>query len=74
MAAEAEYSKLTIINVRRYFRQFGSRRRTVTPLTIEALYEYLLEKLSLYLPRLMRWLSSSRVMTSSMRRALVTKS
>lgn len=58
MAEEAECSKLTIINIRRNLRQFGSvhapvtrvgRKRTVTPLMMEALCDHLSEKPGLYL-------------------------
>jgi hypothetical protein len=58
MAEEAECSKLTIINIRRNVRHFGSvhasltrigRRRTVTPLMMEALCDHLSAKPGLYL-------------------------
>ena len=58
MAEEAECSKLTIINIRRNLRLFGSihapptrigRKRTVTPSMIEALCDHLFEKPGLYL-------------------------
>jgi hypothetical protein len=50
MAEEAECTKLTVINIRRNLRQFGTiyalqtrsgRKRTVTPLMIKALCEHL---------------------------------
>lgn len=58
MAEEAECTKLTIINIRRNLRQFGTiyapqtrvgRKRTVTPLMIKALCDHLSEKPGLYL-------------------------
>ena len=58
MAEEAGCSKLTIINIRRNLQLFGSvhvpptwigRKQTVTPSMIEALWDHLFEKLSLYL-------------------------
>ena len=57
-AAEAESSKITIIHIRRNLRQFGSiyapqtrkgRKRTVTPLIIEARSDHPSEKPGLYL-------------------------
>lgn len=53
MAEQAEYSKQTVISTRNNLRQFGSlyapqtqvgRRRTITPLMIEALYDQRYEK------------------------------
>lgn len=58
MAEEVECSKLTIINIRRNVRHFGSvhapltrigRRRTVTPLMMKALCDHLYAKPGLYL-------------------------
>ncbi|KAJ5471818.1 hypothetical protein N7539_008761 [Penicillium diatomitis] len=86
MAEEAECSQATIINIRANLRQFGSvhapptrigRRRTVTPLMIEALCEHLSEKPGLYLDEMAVFLWDefrTLVTTSSIRRALVAKS
>lgn len=58
MAEEAECTKVTIINIRRNLRQFGTiyapqtrigRKRTMTPLMINALCDHLSEKPGLYL-------------------------
>lgn len=58
MAEEAECTKLTIINIRRNLRQFGTsyapqtrtdRKRTVTPIIMKALCEDLSKKPGLYL-------------------------
>jgi transposase len=85
MAEEAECSQATIINIRANLRQFGSvhapptrigRRRTVTPLMIEALCEHLSEKPGLYLDEMAVFLWDefrTLVTTSSIRRALVAK-
>ena len=85
MAEEAECSKLTIINIRRNLRLFGSvhapptrigRKRTVTPSMIEALCDHLFEKPGLYLDEMAIFLwdeFETLVTTSSIRRALVAK-
>ena len=85
MVEEAECSKVTIINIRRNLRQFGSvhappnrigRRRTVTPLMIEALCDHLSEKPGLYLDEMAVFLWDefhAMITTSSIRRALVAK-
>ncbi|KAJ6114185.1 hypothetical protein N7512_007630 [Penicillium capsulatum] len=85
MAEEAECSKATIINIGRNLRQFGSvhapptrvgRKRTVTPLMIEALCDHLSEKPCLYLDEMAVFLWDefhAMVITSSIRRALVAK-
>jgi transposase len=82
MAEEAECSKVTIINIRRNLRQFGSvhappnqigRRRTVTPPMIEALCDHLSEKSGLYLDEMAVFLWDelhTLATTSSIRRAL----
>lgn len=58
MAEEAECSKVTIINLRRNLRHFGSfhapptsggRKRSVTPLIVDALCDHLSEEPALYL-------------------------
>jgi hypothetical protein len=58
MAEEAECSKVTIINIRRNLRQFGSiytpstcigRKPAVTPLMIDVLCDHLSETPDLYL-------------------------
>lgn len=83
MAEEAESTKLTVINIRRNLRQFGTiyapqtrtgRKQTVTPLMIKALCEHLSEKPGLYLDEMAVFLwDEFRIMvtTSSIRRALV---
>lgn len=85
MAEEAKCSKVTIINIRRNLRQFGSvyatptrigRKPTVTPLMIDALCDHLSEKPGLYLDEMAIFLwDEFRLMitTSSIRRALVAK-
>ncbi|KAI2681221.1 hypothetical protein DTO013E5_7825 [Penicillium roqueforti] len=85
MAEEAECSKVTIINIRRNLRQFGSvhapptrvgRKPTVTPLMIDALCDHLLEKPGLYLDEMAVFLWDEfrmMVTASSIRRALVAK-
>jgi transposase len=85
MAEEAEYSQATIIDIRANLRQFGSvhapptrigRKRTVTPLMIEALCDHLSEKPGLYLDKMAVFLWDefrTLVTTSSIRRALVAK-
>lgn len=85
MAEEAECSQATIINIRANLRQFGSvhapptrigRKRTVTPLMIEALCEHLSEKPGLYLDEMAVLLWDefrTLVTTSSIRRALGLK-
>lgn len=85
MAEETECSKVTIVNIRRNLRQFGivhapptriGRRRTVTPLMIEALCDHLTEKPGLYLDEMVVFLWDefhSLATTSSIRRALVAK-
>ena len=85
MAEEAECSERTIKNIRRNLRQFGSvhappnrigRRRTITPLMLEALCDHLLEKPALYLDEMAVFLwdeFQTLVTTSSIRRALVSK-
>ena len=85
MAEEAECSKLTITNIRRNLRLFGSvhapptrigRKRTVTPPMIEALCDHLFEKPGLYLDEMAIFLwdeFQTLVTTSSIRRALVAK-
>lgn len=83
MAKEAECSKVTIINMRRNLRQFGSvhappnrigRRQSVTPLMIEALRDHHLWKPGLYLDEMAVFLWDefhAMITTSSIRRALV---
>ncbi|KAJ5348522.1 uncharacterized protein N7506_001775 [Penicillium brevicompactum] len=85
MTEEAECSEATIINIPANLRQFGSvhapptrigRKRTVTPLMIEALCERLSEKPGLYLDEMAVFLWDefrTLVTTSSIRRALVAK-
>lgn len=85
MAEEAECSELTVKNIRRNLRQFGSvhapptrvgRRRTVTPSMLQALCEHLLEKSGLYLDEMVLFLwdeFDTLVTTSSIRRALIAK-
>ena len=85
MAEEAECSKLTIINIRRNLRHFGSvhapltrigRRRTVTPLMMQALCEHLYAKPRLYLDEMTVFLWDEfqvLVTTSSIRRALIAE-
>lgn len=85
MAEEAECSKLTITNIRRNLRLFGSvhapptrigRKRTVTPPMIEALCDHLFKKPGLYLDEMAIFLwdeFQTLVTTSSIRRALVAK-
>jgi transposase len=85
LAELAECNKLTIINIRRNLRQFGNiyapqtrvgRKRTVTPLMIEALCDHLFEKPGLYLEEMAELLWDefhTMVTTSSTRRALVAK-
>ncbi|KAJ5471939.1 hypothetical protein N7539_008508 [Penicillium diatomitis] len=85
MAEQAECNKLTIINIRRNLRQFGSiyapqtrvgRKRTVTPQMIEAFCDHLFEKPGLYLDEIAVFLwdeFQTMVTTSSIRRALVAK-
>lgn len=85
MAEEAECSKLTIINIRRNLRQFGSvhapltrvgRKRTVTPPMLEALCDRLSEKPGVYLDEMAFFLwdeFQTLVTTSSIRRALIAK-
>lgn len=82
MAEEAECSKLTVVNIRRNLRQFGSvhapptrigRKRTVTPLMFESLCDHLSEKPGLYLDEMVVFLwdeFQTLVTTSSIRRAL----
>ncbi|KAJ5244598.1 hypothetical protein N7489_004694 [Penicillium chrysogenum] len=83
MADEAECTKLTVINIRRNLRHFGTiyapqtrtgRKRTVTPLMIKALCEHLSEKPGLYLDEMAVFLWDefrTMITTSSIRRALV---
>ena len=83
MAEEAECSQATIINICANLRQFRSvhapstrigRKRTITPLMIEALCEHLPEKRRLYLDEMAVFLWDefrTLVTTSSIRRALV---
>lgn len=85
MAEEAECSQPTILNIRRNLQQFGSvhapstrigRKRTVSPLMIEALCDHLSEKPGLYLDEMAVFLWDefrTQVTTSSIRRALVSK-
>jgi transposase len=85
MDEEAKCSQATIINIRSNLRQFGNvhapptrigRKRTVTPLMIEALCENLSEKPGLYLDEMTIFLWDefrTLVTTSSIRRALVVK-
>jgi transposase len=85
MAEEAECSKVTIINIRRNLRQFGSvhapptrigRKSTVTPLMIDALCDHLSEKPGLYLDEMVIFLWDefrTMITISSIRRALVAK-
>ena len=85
MAEQAECSKQTIISIRNNLRQFGSlyalqtrvgRKRTVTPLMIEALCDHLYEKPGLYLEEMVVFLwdeFQAMVTTSSIRRALIAK-
>lgn len=83
VADEAECTKLTVINIRRNLRQFGTiyapqtrtgRKRTVTPLMIKALCEHLTEKPGLYLDEMAIFLWDefrTMITASSIRRALV---
>ncbi|OQD72532.1 hypothetical protein PENANT_c242G05870, partial [Penicillium antarcticum] len=83
MAEEAECTKVTIINIRRNLRQFGTiyapqtrigRKRTMTPLMIVALCDHLSEKPGLYLDEMAVFLwdeFQAMITTSSIRRALV---
>lgn len=83
MAEEAEYTKLTIINIRRNLRQFGTiyapqtrtgRKRSMTPLMIKALCDHLSEKPRLYLDEMAVFLwdeFQTMITTSSIRRTLV---
>jgi hypothetical protein len=82
MAEEAECTKLTIINIRRNLWQFGSiyapqtrigRKRTMTPLMIEALCDHISEKPGLYLDEMVWDEFQTFVTTSNIRRALVAK-
>jgi hypothetical protein len=78
-------TKLTIINIRRNLRLFGSiyapqnrvgRKRTVTPLMIGALCDDLCEKPGLYLNEMAVFPGNeckTTITTSSVRRALVAK-
>jgi transposase len=83
MAEQAECSKQTIISIRNNLRQFGSlyapqtrvgRKRTMTPLMIDALCDHLYEKPGLYLEEMVVFLwdeFQAMVTTSSIRRALI---
>ncbi|KAJ5513129.1 hypothetical protein N7463_002681 [Penicillium fimorum] len=85
MADAAECSEKTIKNTRRNLRLFGQvhapstrigRRRSITPLMLEALCDHLLEKPGLYLEEMVIFLWDEFRMlasTSSIRRALVSK-
>lgn len=85
MAEAAECSEQTIKNIRRNLRLFGSvhapknrigRRRSVTPLMLEALCDHLLEKPTLYLDEMTIFLWDEfqiLATTSSIRRALLSK-
>ncbi|KAJ5678668.1 hypothetical protein N7462_006912 [Penicillium macrosclerotiorum] len=82
---EAEYAKLTRINIHRNLRQFGSiyapqtrigQKFTMTSLMIEALYDYLSQTPGFYLDEMTLFLwdeLQALVTTSSIRRALVAK-
>lgn len=84
MADAAECSEQTIKNIRRNLRLFGNvhappnrvgRRRSITPLMLEALFDHLLEKPGLYLDEMAIFLWDELQMlatTSSIRRALVS--
>src|SRR4051812_497036 len=70
---EAECSKVTIINTRRILRLSGrchapptriGRRRTITPLIIEALRNHLSEKPSLYLDEMAVFCRMSSILCS----------
>lgn len=85
MAEAAECSEPTIKNIRRNLRLFGSvhappnrigRRRSITPLMLEALCKHLLEKPGLYLDEMVLFLwdeFQTLATTSSIRRALASK-
>jgi transposase len=85
MAKEAECSKVTIINIRRNLRKFGSvhtpptrrgRKRTVTPLIIDVLCDHLSENPGLHLDEMAVFLWEefrTMITTSSIRRVLVAK-
>lgn len=85
IAEQAECSKQTIISIRNNLRHFGSlyapqtrvgRKRTVTPLMIEALCNHLYEKPGLYLEEMVVSLwdeFQAMVTASSIRRALIVK-
>lgn len=85
LAEEAECNHATLIDIRANLRQFGSvhapqarigRKRTVTPLMIEALCEHLSEKPGLYLDEMAVFLwDEFRTLstTSSIRRAVLAK-
>lgn len=85
LAEEAECNQATIINIRANLRQFGSvyapparigRKRTVTPLMIEAHCEHLSEKPDLYLDEMAVSLWDefrTLITTSSIKRAVLAK-
>ena len=85
MAEDAECSKLTIINIHRNLRLFGTirapptqigQKQTTTPSIVEALCDHLFEKPSLYLDEMAIFLwdeFQTLVTTSSIRRAPVAK-
>ena len=85
MTEEAEWSKVTIINIRRNLRQFGgahapptriSRKPTVTPLMIDALCDHFSEKPGLYLDEMAVFLWDefrTMITISSTKRALLPK-
>ncbi|KAJ5335727.1 uncharacterized protein N7506_005663 [Penicillium brevicompactum] len=84
MAKAAEYSKRSIINISNNLRQFGNvrapptrvgRRRTLTPLMIEALWNRLFEKPGLYVDGMAIFLWDEfriQVTNSSLKRALAS--
>lgn len=84
MTEEAECSQATIIDIRTTLRRFGryapltriGRKRTITPLMIEALYDQLSENPGLYLDETALFLEDecrTLIIISGIRRALVAK-
>lgn len=84
MADATDCSERTVKNIRRNLRQFGNvhappnrvgRRRSITPLMLEALCEHLLEKPGLYLDEMavFLWDEFQMLATTSSMRALLSK-